>query len=72
MSYNLNNEEPHPIEKPKVPPTTSYDPLDPEEPTPTPVPLPPDSNPQPNAPVREPDQPLPVLDPQPSEPTRLL
>jgi hypothetical protein len=35
------------------------------------VPLPPDTNPQPSAPVREPDQPTPITEPTPSEPTRL-
>jgi hypothetical protein len=57
-------------EKPEVPPTTPYDPSNPDE-NPSPVPLPPDSNPQPAAPVREPDQPPPITDPQAPEPTRL-
>lgn len=52
------------------PPTTPYDPGDPEQ-EPAPIPLPPDTNPQPAAPVREPDQPLPITDPSTPEPTRL-
>ena len=50
------------------PPTTPYDPGDPDE-TPDPLPLPPDSNPA--APVREPDEPEPITDPSTPEPTRL-
>ncbi|HKN85152.1 MAG TPA: hypothetical protein VJW17_17025 [Pyrinomonadaceae bacterium] len=57
-------------EKPDIPPTTPYDPGDPDQ-NPAPVPLPPDSEPQPPAPVREPDQPPPIVDPQTPEPTRL-
>ena len=57
-------------EKPDIPPTSPYDPNDPAE-TPGSIPLPPDSNPQPQAPVREPDQPPPITDPSTPEPTRL-
>gem|GEM_PF-1255865 len=56
--------------KPEIPPTTPYDPGDPEQ-DPEPIPLPPDTHPQPAAPVREPDQPPPITDPSTPEPTRL-
>ncbi|HEV8189293.1 MAG TPA: hypothetical protein VGP83_16185 [Pyrinomonadaceae bacterium] len=46
------------------------DPNDPAQ-APGSIPLPPDSNPQPQAPVREPDQPPPITDPTTPEPTRL-
>jgi hypothetical protein len=58
------------IEKPDIPPTTPYDPSDPAQ-VPGSIPLPPDTNPQPQAPVREPDQPPPITDPSTPEPTRL-
>jgi hypothetical protein len=48
--------------KPDISPTTPYDPSNPDQ-TPDPVPLPPDSSPQPQAPVREPDQPPPIVGP---------
>lgn len=57
-------------EKPDIAPTTPYDPSDPDE-NPDPLPLPPDSNRQPPAPVREPDDPAPITDPSTPEPTRL-
>ena len=57
-------------EKPDIPPTTPYDPGDLDE-VPETIPLPPDSNPQPRAPVREPDQAPPITDPSSPEPTRL-
>ncbi len=57
--------------KPDIPPTTPYDPLDPDH-LPDSIPLPPDSLPQPREPVREPEQPEPITDPEPREPTRLL
>jgi len=61
------------IEKPEIPPVTPHDPLEPEIPNPAPIPLPPDTNPQPQAPVREPDAPPPpITDPTPPEPTRLI
>jgi hypothetical protein len=70
MNQNSSNDKPLPTDKPSVPPAAPYDPLNPEEPTPNQLPIPPDSNPK--APVREPEQPLPVSHPQPPEPTRLL
>ena len=57
-------------DKPDIPPTTPYDPGDPDQ-NPAPLPLPPGSNPHPQAPVREPDQPPPLVDPSTPEPTRL-
>jgi len=59
-------------DKPKPPPTSPYDPLDPDQ-NPESIPLPPDVNPEPE-PVREPEpeQPQPIIDPQPTEPTRLV
>ena len=58
-------------EEPDIPPTTPYDPRDPDE-HPDPIPLPPDSNPRPAAPVREPDDEPPTIeDPSMPEPTRL-
>jgi hypothetical protein len=56
--------------KPKPPPTSPYDPLDPDQ-NPESIPLPPDTNPEP-APVREPEPAQPIIDPQPVEPTRLV
>ena len=55
-------------EMPDIEPTTPYDPdEDPDS-----IPLPPDSNPRPAAPVREPDdKPPPIEDPSSPEPTRL-
>jgi hypothetical protein len=58
------------LEKPEIPPTAPYDPSDPEQ-DPAPIPLPPDTDSQPKAPVREPDQPPPITDPSVPEPTRL-
>lgn len=58
------------LEKPEIPPTTPYDPSDPDY-DPAPIPLPPDTGSQPPAPVREPDQPPPIEDPSTPEPTRL-
>jgi hypothetical protein len=57
-------------EKPQTPPKTQYDPLEPDEPVPG-IPLPPDSSPQPPAPITEPGQPEPIKDPTPTGPTRL-
>jgi hypothetical protein len=58
------------IEKPDIPPTTPYDPADPDQ-NPEPIPLPPDLDPQPPSPIREPDVPPPITDPSAPEPTRL-
>jgi len=58
------------LEKPDIPPTTPYDPRDPDQ-DPAPIPLPPDTSRQPQAPVREPDQPTPITEPSTPEPTRL-
>ncbi|HEV2705687.1 MAG TPA: hypothetical protein VGV59_07155 [Pyrinomonadaceae bacterium] len=68
LSRNTNTDPPQPGDQPELPPTQ------PEQPdAPDPLPLPPDSEPTPRAPVREPDPaPLPAGDPQPSEPTRLV
>jgi hypothetical protein len=65
MSYSTNQNE-----KPTRPPTAPYDPLEPDQ-NPGSIPLPPDTNPEPE-PVREPESPQPITDPQPPEPTRLL
>jgi hypothetical protein len=65
MNYYLET-----TEKPKTPPRSPHDPLDPDQ-DPDSIPLPPDS-PEPGTPVREPDLPQPIIDPQPPEPTRLL
>lgn len=66
---NPNTDAPQPTE-PELPPTApdSDDPTQPAEP----LPLPPDTNTTPDAPVREPDTPAPMGDPKPNEPTRLM
>jgi len=66
MNYTIKS-----AEKTTPPPSTPYDPLDPDQ-TPESIPLPPDSNPQPREPVREPGQPEPIKDPDPPQPTRLV
>lgn len=55
---------------PDVQPTTPHDPEHPDD-DPDSLPLPPDSNPQPAAPVREPNDHPPIEDPSMPEPTRL-
>ncbi len=66
---NKANETWRPDERPDFPPTSPYDPLNPDEPS-EPLPLPPDVQPQPEVPGREPDIP-PVGDPPNNEPRRL-
>lgn len=56
---------------PDIEPMTPYGPDPPDEDDDS-IPLPPDSNPRPAAPVREPDdEPPPIEDPSMPEPTRL-
>ena len=59
------------VKSTEKPASTPFDPLDPDQ-TPESIPLPPDSNPHPREPVREPGQPEPIDDPHPPEPTRLV
>ncbi len=68
VSRDPENEPWRPGERPDQTPTHPYDPMDPE-PSPNPVPIPPDEEPAP--PVREPTTPMPMTDPKPPEPTRL-
>ena len=72
MSRNPNADQPQPIGLPDLPPTHPNDPLRPDPSNTDPVPLPPDTERQPPAPVREPDMGPPAGDPQPTEPTRLV
>ena len=59
-------------EMPDIEPMTPYDRDDDPDDDPESIPLPPDSNPRPGAPVREPDdEPPPIEDPSRPEPTRL-
>lgn len=66
MTRNPNAEPPQPGDQPDIPPTVPHDPAQPE-----PLPLPPDVDPSPAAPVREPDVPPPAGDPPSTEPMRL-
>jgi hypothetical protein len=52
-------------------PRTPHDPMNPDPAGPEPLPLPPDSLPQPLAPVRQPEG-SPDIKPEPAEPTRIF